>query len=54
MSTQLIMTVGTNALPVWVAWYHLKDKLKDESDDDILVRFIHTAGTINQKNLLEA
>lgn len=52
MATQLIMTVGTNALPVWVAWYHLKDKLEDETDD-VLVRFIHTAGTTDQKNLLK-
>ena len=50
MSTQLIMTVGTNALPVWVAWYHLKDKL----DDDVSMRFICTEGTNTQKELLES
>ena len=49
MATQLIMTVGTNALPVWVAWHHLKDRL----EDPISVRFVHTANTIPQKNLLE-
>ena len=48
MSTQLIMTVGTNALPVWVAWHHLKDRL----EDPISVRFVHTANTVPQKNLL--
>ena len=49
MKTQLIMTVGTNALPVWVAWYHLKDELAQP----IEVRFIHTADTEPQKKLLE-
>ena len=48
MATQLIMTVGTNALPVWVAWYHLKDQLADP----IEVRFIYTNDTISEKNLL--
>ena len=48
MATQLIMTVGTNALPVWVAWYHLKDKL----DELVSVRFVHTEKTDSQKNLL--
>ena len=49
MSTQLIMTVGTNALPVWVAWYHLKDKLESPP---ISVRFVHTEITDSQKDLL--
>ena len=48
MATQLIMTVGTNALPVWVAWYHLKDIL----EKPIQVRFVHTEKTEEQKNLL--
>ncbi|MYK17324.1 hypothetical protein F4055_04035 [Candidatus Poribacteria bacterium] len=48
MATQLIMTVGTNALPVWVAWHHLKDKL----DPPIKVRFIHTADTTDDKDRL--
>ena len=47
MGTQLIMTVGTNALPVWVAWYHLKHKL-----DQPKVRFIFTDDTESQKDLL--
>ena len=41
MGTQLILTVGTNALPVWVAWYHLKDKL----EQPVYVRFVHTRQT---------
>ena len=49
MGTQLIMTVGTNALPVWVAWYHLKDKL----EAPIKVRFVHTEKTEPQKKVLE-
>ena len=50
MATQLIMTVGTNALPVWVAWYHLMTD--DELDPPITVRFIHTPETESQKDLL--
>ena len=49
MGTQLIFTVGTNPLPVWVAWYHLKGVL----EDPIHVRLIHTPGTINEKDRLE-
>lgn len=49
MGTQLIMTVGTNALPVWVAWHHLKDKLNEPLE----LRFIHTEQTKNEKDLLE-
>lgn len=49
MATQLVMTVGTNALPVWVAWYHLRDKL----EPPVNVRFVHTKDTDSQKNLLE-
>ena len=49
MATQLILTVGTNPLPVWVAWYHLKDELKQP----VKVRFVHTAGTVNEKERLE-
>ena len=49
MGTQLIMTVGTNALPIWVAWYHLKDKL----EPPIKVRFVHTEKTQPQLPVLE-
>ena len=49
MGTQLILTVGTNPLPVWVAWYHLKEKLQPP----IKVRLVHTAGTVDEKKCLE-
>ena len=48
MATQLIMTVGTNALPIWVAWYHLKREIKDS----IELRFIHTEQSATEKDLL--
>ena len=49
MGTQLILTVGTNPLPVWVAWYHLKEKLPKP----IKVRFVHTAGTVDERDRLK-
>ena len=49
MGTQLIMTVGTNALPIWVAWYHLKDELEPA----VKVRLVHTAETQSQVEALE-
>ena len=49
MGTQLIFTVGTNPLPVWVAWHHLKDKLPPP----VQVRFVHTKGTIPERERLE-
>lgn len=49
MATQLILTVGTNALPIWVAWHHLKDKL----EAPIKVRLVHTTDTEPQKEVLE-
>ena len=51
MGTQLIFTVGTNPLPVWVAWYHLShlSKLKPPSNE---VRLVHTKGTMNEKKRL--
>ena len=52
MGTQLILTVGTNPLPVWVAWYHLKD-LKDELPQPIELRLVHTAATEDEKDRLE-
>ena len=48
MATQLIMTVGTNALPIWVAWYHLKDQLKQP----VKVQFIYTNDTEAQRDSL--
>ena len=49
MGTQLILTVGTNALPVWMAWYHLKDKLPQPVD----VLLVYTNRTKDAKELLE-
>ena len=49
MGTQLIMTIGTNALPIWVAWQHLKEEIKDS----IELRFIHTVQSEKEKHLLE-
>ena len=48
MGTHLVMTVGTNALPIWVAWHHLKDQL----EPPVSVRFVHTQDTEPQKDLL--
>lgn len=48
MGTHLIMTVGTNALPIWVAWHHLKD----EVGNPIELRFIHTEQSKTEKDLL--
>ena len=45
----LILTVGTNALPVWVAWYHLKEHLHNPK-----VGFVYTDETENRKKYLEA
>ncbi len=47
-TTHLVLTVGTNALPVWVAWYHLSRKLKPVS-----TQFVYTSDTRDQKDLLE-
>lgn len=47
MGTQLIFTVGTNPLPIWVAWFHLKTVLTVNS-----VQFVHTPGTANEKDRL--
>lgn len=48
MATQLIMTVGTNALPIWVAWHHLREKL----GESISVRFVHTDQTKSEMGRL--
>ena len=46
--TLLILTVGTNALPVWVAWYHLRNKLKGP----IRVQLVHTRETEDEMERL--
>ena len=47
MGTRLIFTVGTNPLPIWVAWFHLKNKLTVNE-----VQLVHTAGTVDEKTRL--
>ena len=48
MSTQLILLVGTNPLPVWVAWEHLKDLLSPISG----VLLVHTKNTEDEAERL--
>ena len=48
MGTLLILTVGTNPLPVWVALHHLKDNLPHP----IHVRLVHTAETRAERDRL--
>ena len=43
-NTCLILTVGTNALPVWVAWHHLKN-FSEELPPPIHVQLVHTKKT---------
>ena len=43
----LILTVGTNALPIWVAWYHLKEYLNNPK-----VGFVYTKETKNAMECL--
>ena len=47
MGTQLIFTVGTNPLPIWVAWFHLRNTLTVNE-----VQLVHTPGTIDEKTRL--
>ena len=56
MGTQLILTVGTNPLPVAVALEHfLKNNLKEEDrlETPIKVRLVHTAQTSVEKERLK-
>ncbi len=48
MGTLLILTVGTNPLPVWVALHHLKDNLPHP----IHVRLVHTEETKAERDRL--
>ena len=48
MATLLMLTVGTNPLPVWVALHHLKDKLPSP----IYVRLVHTKETKPERDRL--
>ena len=47
MGTRLIFTVGTNPLPIWVAWFHLKNVLTINK-----VQLVHTDGTEDEKTRL--
>ena len=48
MGTLLMLTVGTNPLPVWVALHHLKDNLPSP----IHVRLVHTKETTSERDRL--
>lgn len=48
MGTLLMLTVGTNPLPVWVALHHLKDNLRHP----IHVRLVHTKETRPERDRL--
>lgn len=50
--TCLILTVGTNALPVWVAWHHLKN-LSEELPHPIRVQLVHTKKTEDEMKRLK-
>ena len=52
MVTQLILTVGTNALPVWLAWDHLSRKLRADNNTKVKVRFVYTVDTCPVKDRL--
>lgn len=49
--TCLILTVGTNALPVWVAWHHLKN-LSEKLPSPIRVQLVHTEKTEDEMKRL--
>lgn len=53
MGTQLILTVGKNPLPVWVAWYRLTKLWQSQKQKDIAVQFVYTEGTKDEKELLK-
>ena len=53
MATQLILTVGKNPLPVWVAWDRLTKLWQSQEQNDIAVQFVHTTETENEKELLK-
>ena len=50
MATNLVLTVGTNPLPVWVAWHHLKDRL----ECPVNVLLVHTSATHAEMDRLKA
>ena len=50
MSTQLLLLVGTNPLPIWVAWQYLHKQLAQPVE----VRFVYTENTQNEVERLRA
>ncbi len=48
MGTQLVLPIGTNPLPVWVAWHHLCHKLHRP----VYARLVHTQDTRAEKTRL--
>ena len=53
MATQLILTVGKNPLPVWVAWDRLTKLWQCQGQKEIAVQFVHTEETEDEKELLK-
>lgn len=48
----LVLTVGKNALPVWVAWNRLTNYWKGQGHE-VAVQFVFTPGSKNEKNRLK-
>ena len=52
MATHLILTVGKNPLPVWVAWNRLTAHWQEKGQGNIAVQFVYTDQTRDEKELL--
>lgn len=52
MATHLILTVGKNPLPVWVAWDRLTAHWHEKGQGETAVQFVYTKGTQDEKELL--
>ena len=48
----LVLTVGKNPLPVWVAWDRLTDHWIDQGHE-VAVQFVHTPGSKDEKDCLK-
>ena len=53
MATQLILTVGKNPLPVWVAWDRLTQHWENKGQKDIAVQFVYTKASSGEKKRLK-
>lgn len=53
MATHLILTVGKNPLPVWVACERLTEHWREKNQGDTAVQFVYTEGTQEEKELLK-